>query len=113
MSKEIQYAFIPVDLLEINFQDLDLYKSFSTLKLQKISPYNNIETKNIAIQISTDNSPYVEEVITKNKIGLNKNGAYKVYLPGEIIYYKCTKNQIYHIIKQDNYFKEVNQIFEN
>ncbi len=113
MSKELQYAFIPVDSLEINFQDLDSYKSFSTLKLQKISPYNNIETKNIAIQISKDDTPYVEEVITKNKIGLNKNGTYKVYLPGEIIYYKCTENQVYQIIKQENYLKEVNQIFEN
>lgn len=101
-----QYGIIPIEFIEINQSN----KSFSNnLKVdQKIS------LRLIVVSIKDDKNPYVEELITKNKIGLNEKDNYKVYLPGNIIYNLCSKKQAYLTAKiQTNYDKKINDLFIN
>ena len=64
------------------------------------------------MKIGDEKTPYLEEIITKNKIGLNKDDKYKVYLPGDIIYTLCSKEEAYlTAAEQLNYTKKISSIF--
>lgn len=98
-----QYATIPIEKIEIKRKTSKLYL-FKIIRLFK--------TNNIVIKIGNASEPYIEEVITKNKIGLNKNDSYNFYIPGDLIYNLCTERQAYLTIKSDkNYYKKIKNLF--
>ena len=106
-----QYATIPIELLEIESKKIKR-KSSIKIHLFKITPYKSLKLNTIAVKIGDEKSPYIEEIITKNKIGLNKDGGYKVYLPGDIIYTLCSKEEAYlTAAEQLNYSKKISSIF--
>ena len=106
-----QYATIPIELLEIESKKIKR-KSSLKIHLFKITPYKSLKLNTIAVKIGDEKSPYIEEIITKNKIGLNKDGGYKVYLPGDIIYTLCSKEEAYlTAAEQLNYSKKISSIF--
>ncbi len=111
MTKKTQYATIPIELLEIESRK-NKQKSSYKLHLFKIAPYKSLKLNNIVIKVGDENTPYVEELLTQNKIGLNKDGGYKVYIPGDIIYTICTKEEAYlTAAEQLNYHKKISSIF--
>ena len=115
MLKKEQYASIPIESLEINNSSKKLsIKTFKPVyKLSKHNPYNKLKMKNVIVKISMDEAPYIEEIITKNKIGLNKKDGYKIYLKGDIIYTLCTREEAYiKAAEQLNYRKEINKLFQ-
>ena len=106
-----QYATIPIELLEIDSTREKITSSY-TFHLFKITPYKSLKLNNIAVKIGDEQTPYIEELITKNKIGLNKDDGYKVYLPGDIIYTLCSKEEAYlTAAEQLNYTKKISSIF--
>ena len=113
-----QYAEIPIESLEI-IKSSEKYsiKSFipnSKLRLSKYNPSNRLKMKSILIKIKMDTNPFVEEVLTNNKIGLNKADGYKIYIKGNTIYNLCTKQEAYFkIVEQLNYKEEINNLFKN
>lgn len=115
MTKTTQYASIPIESLEINNSSKKLsIKTFKPVfRLSKHNPYKRLKMKNVIVRISMDEVPYVEEIITKNKIGLNKNDGYKIYLKGETIYTLCSREEAYiKVAEQLNYRKEINRLFQ-
>ncbi len=111
MTAKSQYATIPIESLEIKSKKLKSNSSYQ-LSLFKVTPYKSIHLNNIVIKIGDENTPYVEELITQNKIGLSKDGGYQVYIPGDIIYTLCSKEQAYlTAAEQLNYHKKINKIF--
>lgn len=105
-----QYATIPIELLEIESKKKG--KPSYKFQLFKINPYKSLKLNTIAVEIGDEKSPYIEEIITKNKIGLIKDEKYKVYLPGDIIYTLCTKEEAYlTALKQLDYSKKITSIF--
>ena len=110
-TTKTQYATIPIEFLEIKSRK-KITKAPRNFNLLKITPYKSLKLSNIVVKIGDENTPYVEELITKNKIGLNKQDGYKVYLPGNIIYTLCTKEEAYlTAAEQLNYHKQVSNIF--
>ncbi len=110
----IQYASIPITSLEINPSQKKLsIKTFKPVfKLSKHNPYNKLKMNSVIVRIKQDKNPYIEELLTKNKIGLNKNDGYKIYLKGDTIYNLCTKEEAYlKIAEQLNYKEEINTLF--
>ena len=106
-----QYATIPIELLEIDSKKKKITSSY-TFHLFKITPYKSLNLNTIAVKIGDEKTPYLEEIITKNKIGLNKDDKYKVYLPGDIIYTLCSKEEAYlTAAEQLNYTKKISSIF--
>ena len=109
-----RYALIPISYL--NYQKNAKYKIF-TLKakimyhlFKKIS-FKTLKIISIAVKIEASDKPYIEEVLTKNKIGLTKKSGYKVYLSGDIIYKICTKDEIYKIINSLKYKMRITKVF--
>ena len=111
MTSKSQYATIPIELLEIETKKQKVKPSYK-FHLFKIAPYKSLKLNNIVVKVGDENTPYVEELITNNKIGLNKDGGYKVYIPGDIIYTLCTKEEAYlTVAEQLNYHKKISSIF--
>lgn len=113
--KNIQYAEIPLKYLEIVTEAstgrIIPYKSKKTFKLSKNNPYSELKMESILVEINEEN-PYVEELLTKNKIGISKLDGYKIYLKENTIYKKCSKEQAYiKIIEQLNYKEEIKNLF--
>ena len=116
MTRKIQYASIPIESLEINSSNKKLsIKTFKPVfKLSRLNPYRKRRMKNVIVKIEMNKKPYIEELITKNKIGLNKNDNYKIYLKGDTIYNQCTKEEAYlKVTEQINYRKEVDKLFKS
>ena len=106
---QTQYAAIPFELIEKKVRKKIIFPSFH---LYKIFPYHLLKFNNIIVQLGDEEKPYIEEVITKNKIGLNKKDNYLTYVPGNIMYKFCTKEEAYLMIsKQKSYYKKVNKLF--
>ena len=111
MTKKSQYAAIPIELLEINSRQKKT-KSSVRLHLFKITPYRSLKLNNIVVKIGDETTPYVEELITQNKIGLTKDDEYNVYIPGDIIYTLCSKEEAYlAAAEQLNYHKTIDSLF--
>ena len=116
MTKKIQYAAVPIESLEINSSAKKLsIKTFKPVfKLSKLNPYRKFKMKSVIVKIELDKNPYIEELMTKNKIGLNKEDNYKIYLKGDTIYNLCTKEEAYiKIAEQLNYKEEINNLFRS
>lgn len=110
MTSKSQYATIPIELLETNSKKRKITPSYNIFK---ITPYKSLKLNAIAVKIGDEKTPYIEEIITKNKIGLIK-GEYKVYLPGDIIYNLCSKEEAYLIAtRQLNYTKKISNFFQS
>ncbi len=111
MTSKSQYATIPIELLEIESRKKKIKPSYH-MHLFKITPYKSLKLSNIVIKVGDETTPYVEELITQNKIGLNKDDGYKVYIPGDIIYTICTKEEAYlTAAEQLNYHKKISKLF--
>ena len=111
MASKTQYATIPIELLEIESRKQKNKPSYK-FHLFKITPYKSLKLNNIVVKVGDENTPYVEELLTKNKIGLNKDEGYKVYLPGNIIYNLCSKEEAYlTAAEQLNYRKKISNLF--
>ena len=111
MTRKTQYATIPIELLEIKSKKRKISSSYK-IKLFKMVPYKSLKLNNIAVKIGDENTPYIEEIMTNTKIGLNKEDGYKVYLPGNILYNLCSKEEAYlTAAEQLNYHKKVSNIF--
>lgn len=109
MTSKSQYATIPIELLETNSKKRKITPSYNIFK---ITPYKSLKLNAIAVKIGDEKTPYIEEIITKNKIGLIKDEKYKAYLPGNIIYTLCSKEEAYLIAtKQFGYTKKILNIF--
>lgn len=114
---KIQYASIPIEFLEIikssdENAKLTKFKPFFNLKLSFYNPSNKYKMKSVIVKIKMDKNPYVEELLTNNKIGLNKKDGYKIYLKGDAVYKLCTKQEAYiKIVQQLNYKEEINRLF--
>ena len=112
----IQYASIPLGDLEIissqNGEKKDFLKS-GKLKLSIYSPYKKSKVDSVIVKIKLDKNPYIEELITKKRIGLNRKDGYKIYLKGDTVYNLCTKWQAYlKITQQLNYLDVINNLFD-
>jgi hypothetical protein len=106
-ASKIQYAIIPFNFLE---------KKENTSESNKSSIYKSIKKNllnNIVITISDDENPYVEELATKNKIGLNKKDNYNIYIPGKILYNICNKKEAYYLAQTKEYKDQITNIFES
>ena len=114
-----QYASIPIKYLEIitsskGILRIKKFKPKFKLRLSKYNPYNRLKMNSIIVKIKNDQNPYIEEVLTNNKIGLNKNDGFKIYLKGNAIYNLCTKEEAYlKIAEQLNYKEEINNLFNS
>ncbi len=116
MSNKAQYASIPIECLEIKSSTKKLsIKTFKPVfKLSKHNPYSKLKMKSVIVKIELDKTPYIEELLTKNKIGLNREDNYKIYLKGDTIYNLCTKEEAYlKVAEQLNYKEEINKLFKN
>ena len=110
----IQYAEIPLESLEIisssKKEKENKIKQF--LKKLKIKPTNHKKIKSIIVKIKLDKNPYIEEIVTKNKIGLVKEDGYNIYLKGDTIYNLCsTQDAFVKTIEKINYKEEVLKLF--
>ena len=113
MTSQSQYATIPIELLEIESRK-NKFKASYKFRLFKITLYKSLKLNNIAVKIGDENTPYIEELITQNKIGLNKKDGFKVYLPGNIIYNLCSKEEAYlTAAEQLNYHQKISNIFSH
>lgn len=111
MTSKSQYATIPIELLEIESRKKKIKPSYK-FHLFKITPYKSLKLNSIVVKVGDETTPYVEELLTQNKIGLNKDGGYNVYLPGDIIYNLCTKEEAYlTAAEQLNYHKKISSLF--
>ena len=110
----IQYAEIPLESLEIisspKKEKETIIKKF--IKTIKIKPTNHKKIKSIIVKIKLDKNPYIEEIVTKNKIGLVKEDGYNIYLKGDTIYNLCsTQDAFLKTIEKINYKEEVLKLF--
>lgn len=113
--KNIQYAEIPLKYLGImtspQKSQAKPYKPKSLFKLSKNNPYSELKMESILVEINEE-KPYVEELLTKNKIGISMLDGYKIYLKENTIYKKCSKEQAYmKIVEQLNYKEEIKNLF--
>lgn len=114
-----QYASIPIEYLEMvksssNEKIVRNVKLIYKLKLSKYNPYNKYKMSSIVVRIKLDKRPYIEELLTQNKIGLNKEDGFKIYLKGDAVYNLCSKEEAYiKAASQINYHKEVLNLFES
>lgn len=111
-----QYASIPLGYLEIISTSKEGIKKTCKpcykLKLSLYNPYKKNRMNSVIVKIKLDKNPYIEELITKNKIGLNKKDGYKIYLKGDTVYNLCSKSEAYiKIAQQLNYIEEVEKLF--
>lgn len=114
---KIQYAAIPIEFLEIIKSSGDnnilKFKPFFNLKLSLYNPSSRYKMDSIVVKIKMDKNPYVEELLTHNKIGLNKKDGYKIYLKGDAIYNLCSRQEAYlKIAQQLNYKDEISRLFD-
>lgn len=101
---KIQYAIVPIKYLEISSPPKK--KSIKTL-IDKI-----FKPKHIIVKIEYNKNPYIEELITNNKIGLNKSDNYKMYIKGNAIYTKLSKEEAYlKVMQMRNYKDLVKKLF--
>lgn len=109
----IQYAEIPLESLEIRSSSKKKEKKHRKLfDIFKIIPTNHKKIKSIIVKIKLDKNPYIEEIVTKNKIGLVKEDGYKIYLKGDTIYNLCsTQDAFIKTIEKINYKEEVIKLF--
>ena len=110
----IQYAEIPLESLEIisssKKEKENKYKKI--LDIFKIKSFNHKKIKSIIVKIKLDKNPYIEEIVTKNKIGLVKEDGYKIYLKGDTIYNLCSRQDAFiKTFEKINYKKEVLKLF--
>ncbi|MBR3209223.1 MAG: hypothetical protein IKF82_03030 [Bacilli bacterium] len=113
--EDIQYAEIPLKYLgkltEPSPSKLRTYFPKNLFKLSKNNPYSELKMESILVEINEE-KPYVEELLTKNKIGISKLDGYKIYLKENTIYNKCSKEQAYmKIVEQLNYKEEIKNLF--
>lgn len=113
--KDIQYAEIPLKYLEImtgaSKNKIRINKPISIFKLSKNNPYSELKMESILVEINEE-KPYIEELLTKNKIGISKLDGYKIYLKENTIYKSCSKEQAYmKIVEQLNYKEEIKKLF--
>lgn len=110
----IQYAEIPLDSLEIisSSKKEKEKKITKIIKILKIKPTNHKKIKSIIVKIKLDKNPYIEEIVTKKKIGLVKEDGYNIYLKGDTIYNLCsTQDAFIKTIEKINYKEEVLKLF--
>lgn len=99
---KVQYALVPFKYLEIK-NSPKIYDLFAFLK-----------PKNLVVKIALDKKPYIEELITKNRIGLTQSDEYRMYLKGNVIYKLCSKEEAYvKAMNIKNYKKTVVKLFKN
>ena len=111
---KIQYAEIPLESLEIvsssKKQKENILKKI--IRIITINPTNHKKIKSIIVKIKLDKNPYIEEIVTKNKIGLVKEDGYNIYLKGDTIYNLCsTQDAFIKTIEKINYKEEVLKLF--
>lgn len=107
----IQYAEIPLESLEIISPSKKEKESFFK-KIFKIKVTSHRKIKSIIVKIKLDKNPYIEEIVTKNKIGLIKEDGYNIYLKGDTIYNLCsTQDAFIKTIERINYKEEVQKLF--
>ena len=107
----IQYAEIPLESLEI-ISPSKKKKENILKRIFKIKPINHKKIKSIIVKIKLDKNPYIEAVVTKNKIGLVKEDGYNIYLKGDTIYNLCsTQDAFVKTIEKINYKEEVIKLF--
>lgn len=107
----IQYAEIPLESLEI-ISSPKKEKETILRKIFKIKPINHKKIKSIIVKIKLDKNPYIEEIVTKNKIGLVKEDGYNIYLKGDTVYNLCsTQDAFIKTIEKVNYKEEVIKLF--
>lgn len=107
----IQYAEIPLESLEI-VSPSKTEKENIIKRLFKIKPTYHKKIKSIIVKIKLDKNPYIEEIVTKNKIGLVKEDGYNIYLKGDTIYNLCsTQDAFVKTIQKINYKEEVSKLF--
>lgn len=112
---KIQYAEIPLESLEIKSsskknKDHNILIKF--IKKLKVIPSNNKKLKSIIVKIKLDKNPYIEEIVTKNKIGLVKEDGYNIYLKGDTIYNLCSRQDAFvKTFEKINYKEEVKKLF--
>ena len=98
-----QYAVIPIEYLEIKKSP----KKRSLFSLNKIT-----KPRYIIVKVSLDSNPFIEEIISKMKIGLSDIDDFKVYITGDTIYEKCSKKEAYLLARHiKNYKKNVIKLF--
>lgn len=110
----IQYAEIPLESLEIKSSPNKKEKKYKKIfNIFKIIQPNHKKIKSIIVKIKLDKNPYIEEIVTKNKIGLVKEDGYNIYLKGDTIYNLCsTQDAFIKTIEKINYKKEVLKLFD-
>lgn len=107
----IQYAEIPLESLEI-ISSPKKEKESILEKIFKIKPIKHKKIKSIIVKIKLDKNPYIEEIVTKNKIGLVKEDGYNIYLKGDTIYNLCSMQDAFiKTIEKINYKEEVLKLF--
>lgn len=107
----IQYAEIPLESLEI-ISSPKKEKETILKKIFNIKPINHKKIKSIIVKIKLDKNPYIEEIVTKNKIGLVKEDGYNIYLKGDTVYNLCsTQDAFIKTIEKVNYKEEVIKLF--
>lgn len=116
---KVQYAEVPIKYLEIAKSSakrlsIKTFKPVYRFKLSKHNPYTKRKMKSVVVKINLDENPYIEEILTQNKIGLNKKDGYRIYLKGDTIYKLCTKEEAYlKTAEQLNYKEEITRLFNN
>lgn len=109
-----QYALIPINYLgykKISDNKIIKIKNKIIYKLLRKVLFKNLKINSIAVKIEASDKPYIEEVLTKHKIGLTKQSEYEIYLTNDIIYKLCTKDEIYQIINSLKYKISINKVF--
>lgn len=115
---KIQYAEIPLESLEITGSSKKYSKTNNFFKKLinklRILPTNHKKIKSIIVKIKLDKNPYIEEIITKNKIGLIKEDGYNIYLKGDTIYNLCSRQDAFiKTFEKVNYKEEVKKLFNS
>ena len=111
---KIQYAEIPLESLEIisSPEKKESSKIKKFFKKFKIIPIKNKKLKSIIVKIRLDKNPYIEEIVTKNKIGLVKEDGYNIYLKGDTVYNLCSRQDAFiKTVEKINYKEEVLKLF--
>lgn len=104
----MQYAIIPIESLEIKNKKVPRI----SYQISKENPYKTLKLRDIVVKIDNEMTPYIEELLTNNKIGLNKKDEYSVYLPGEVIYSLVTEEEAYLRANEEiNYQSNVNTLW--
>ena len=112
---KIQYAEIPIECLEIKNSPQNKKKQNKLIKFIKsfkLILLRHKKIKSIIVKIRLDKKPYIEEIVTKNKIGLIKEDGYNIYLKGDTIYNLCSRQDAFvKTFQKINYKEEVTKLF--